>query len=173
LARLFLDTRIEKVQRIRTPYFRLAPDGSAEVDCPPPRAVPDDPPLWGKVRPGWFDLGRLGEMRLFVAHLDRLRLPQCFIFLPMHPGFRRKYLDDFGTEHAKWKAAVTEVYGGRVIDLEDALQDPKYYRDASHLNGEGAILLSQILKDRIETEGPIRPPRAALDPCRSAGGAPQ
>ncbi len=150
VARYLVEARIDDTRVLSNTTSRIAVDGSAEVSVPTPLNLQLSDPLGFKdTKPGWFDQTRLLNLKEFLSRGRAQGVPQYFVFMPLRPGFREKYSNAFGPDHAKWKKGVSNLYGRNVFDLEDALPDARYYRDGTHLNSEGAILFTGLLKDQI------------------------
>lgn len=128
---------------------RVDPDGYAPLGDQPAPAVVSAPVQFYQKEEGWFGPSKMVNLAAFHRHLSEMGVEQTFIFMPMHPHYRKVYRAKFGEDHKRWKAAVTAVYVGRVLDLEDVLPEAKYYRDATHLNREGAEVFSRMIGERI------------------------
>ncbi len=154
VARYLVEARIDAIRIPRKSAFRLSNDGWSQALQPDSSALQVANPLgYEGTRKGWFAPSHLNHLQRFKTRWDEKGVPNYFIFMPLHPGFKTRYLQAFGSEHQQWKAGIKALYQGRTLDLEDAIPDPRHYRDATHLNAEGARIFSRLLGERIQEMG--------------------
>jgi hypothetical protein len=166
LGRQAVDAELEDLRTRQRNFFVVAPDGNVEVpDGKPPSWTVATPDQLAETRVGWFGPGRLLQLQSFVQGWRTRGVPVFFVFMPLHPGFRATYDRALGQDNRRWRAGVTELFEGQIIDMEDTLQDPRYYSDAMHLNKEGSVRFSLLLRDRMR-EMPLGFP---LNPAQPEG----
>lgn len=151
LARFAAEAQLEDWRGDPKAFFRMLEDGSVEALDEVARGWEVEAPgQLAETPPGWFTTDRMVHFRSFIERWKRRNVPVHMILMPMHPGFRKTYLERLGPDHERWKASLKGLMEGRVIDLEDVLQEPAYYSDAMHLNRTGAIRFTELLRTRIQ-----------------------
>lgn len=169
LASQAVGAKLDDLRTRRRNFFVVRPDGSVEVpDGKPPSRSVATPGQLAETRIGWFTPGRLEHLRSFNQLWHARNVPMYFVFMPLHPGFRAIYDQKLGTDHLRWREAMTKLFEGQVIDMENTLQDPRYFSDAMHLNREGAACFSVMLREKL-LAFPLGFP---LEPARTGHGFP-
>ena len=119
------------------------------------------------VRTGQGDHDGLGEVeqpfRWYVRILDLARARHVRVIgvrFPVHPGYAAQAPVDKVAELDSWllKAGVSQI-----IDLRDALTDPRDFEDPDHVNEIGAPLVVAMLEQKLQRPLRLRQPNIIVN----------
>jgi hypothetical protein len=148
VARVFLDAKMNRPRPLQDTSVLIENDGwSNNLEASP--LHPSAPSRFQTAKPGWYGGENLVSLQRHHDHWAARGVRQIFVFLPVHPDFRALCDRTFSAELKALKGTITRIYEGRVIDLENEVQEARFYADSHHVNALGARRVTALVAERM------------------------
>ena len=103
---------------------------------------------WLERPTGFIHPSKLSNLAAFREHWKGKGTRVIWIFLPYEATFRAAFAARFGEDHRRFKAEVTRIFEGDVLDLEAERPSEEFY-DSTHLGPEGGRRLTLEAKAKL------------------------